>query len=907
MLISVLVSLSFAAAPNLVKPKGITQEATVEGLTEYRLANGFKVLFVPDPSSPQVTVNLTVFVGSRHEDYGEKGMAHLFEHMLFKKTKKFADIKKTLSEMGGDANGTTSNDRTNYFEIFSANDDTVKGAIELEAERLASAIISRDQLVTEMTVVRNEFESGENRPNRVLSQRVTSAAYLWHNYGRATIGNRSDIEAVPTVRLQAFYEKYYQPDNAMLIVSGKFDEQKALQVIANTFGKIPKPKRSLPPQTYTVEPVQDGERSITVRRVGGTPLFNVQYHVPAATDPDFAPVDVLSNVLGVPPSGRLYRALVDSKKSAKAECFTSALNEAGTIECMVELTAKDAPGPAREAMLAELENVSKKPVTAAETERAKTQLLKQFELTLNSPDRIGIDISEYAALGDWRMFFIYRDRIKAVTVDDVNRVAQRYLKASNRTLGEYVPTEKPDRTEVPGLVELAPMLKAYKPAEGIAQGEVFAATPSNIEARTIRSALPNGMALALLSKKTRGEKVELAIKLGFGSPKTMMGQRATTLYLARMLQRGTKTKTREQFKDALDALNASLRIAPGAQSVTAIIEVRRPQLMAAVDLVAEALKAPAFDPKELESLRRESIAEAEAAKDEPSAVGRLVVRRLLNPYPKDHPYFAPSFDDLIAEAKEMKLDQIKALHVQLYGAQSGQVAAVGDFDTGELTAKLTAHFGSWTAPQPYERIARPYQAIAAKNLTVDLPDKANAYFGAALPMPVKDGDSDYVPLMVADYLLGGGFMAGRVTQRLREKEGLSYGAGTFLTVSPLDDSAALMGYAIYAPQNAGKIENGFKEELEKAVASGFTEAELKSALQGLKQGRSSSYADDGWVTMSLLEQAEVKRTFTYESNIDSRLEKISATQVSEALKKYVDPKSFSYVKAGDLKKIEAPR
>jgi zinc protease len=902
MLLSALIALSLSAAP----PKPFTEGPVVEGFSEYRLPNGLRVVLAADPSSPQVTVNLTVMVGSRHEDYGEKGMAHLFEHMLFKKTKKVPDIKKALTEMGGMANGSTWFDRTNYFEIFPASDATVKAAIDLESERLANAIISREQLATEMTVVRNELEMGENNPARVLSQRVESAAFMWHNYGKDTIGPRSDIETVPTERLQAFYAKYYQPDNAVLILSGKFDAQKALAAIADSFGKIPRPKRVLVP-TYTVEPVQDGERSVTVRRVGGTPVLDVVYHVPSAADPDFAAIDVLSYVLGDAPSGRVYKALVETKKAARASCYAYQTREPGIMHCTAELTAKDAPAAAKDALLAELEGLAKKPLTQVEVERAKASMLKDYEMALNAPDRIGVMLSEFAALGDWRMFFIHRDRIKAITADDVNRVAQRYLKPSNRTFGEYVPTEKPDRAEVPGLVDLKPVLDAYQPAQGVAQGEAFEATPKNIEARTTRSALPNGFTLALLPKKTRGGTVQVAIKLDLGSLATLTGQGTAAGFAAGMLSRGTKTKTREQFKDALDQLKASLEFYPEPQGVNAVLEVRRPQLLAALDLIGEALKTPAFDAKEFEALRRETIARGEQAKDEPSAVGQTALRRLTAPYPKGHPYYVPSIDENIADAKDVKLEAAKDFQAKFYGAQAGHAAVVGDFDPKEVSDKLTALFGTWTAAQKYERIPRPFQAVAPQNATLELPDKANAYFGAFTPVKMKDSDADFPALMVADYLLGGGFLAGRVPQRLREKEGLSYGAGTALRVRPLDDSAVLVGYAIYAPQNATKIETGFKEEVERAVNGGFTDAEFKSGMQGLTQSRASQYADDQQIAGNLIEQTEVGRSFLYEADVDASLSKLSVSDVNAALKKYVDPKAFSFVKAGDFKKVVAPR
>ena len=241
--------------------------ASIEGVTEYRLANGARVLLFPEASRPTVTVNMTVLVGSRHEGYGESGMAHLLEHMVFKGTPTHPQVPKALRDHGASFNGTTNIDRTNYFETMPATDENLEFGIALESDRLVNSFVKGEDLLSEMTVVRNEFERGENSPGSVLSERIHAAAYEWHNYGKSTIGNRSDIERVPIENLQAFYKKYYQPDNVVLIVAGKFDEAKALALVEKYLGSIPKPTRKLD-ATYTEEPPQDGERTVTLRRVG---------------------------------------------------------------------------------------------------------------------------------------------------------------------------------------------------------------------------------------------------------------------------------------------------------------------------------------------------------------------------------------------------------------------------------------------------------------------------------------------------------------------------------------------------------------------------------------------------------------------------------------------------------------
>ena len=305
--------LVLAAILTAAPPKPFTQGASVEGVTEYRLPNGLRVLFVPDESVANLTVNLTVLVGSRHEGYGEKGMAHLLEHMLFKGSAKYKDPKKEMGARGASWNGTTREDRTNYFETLTASDANLDFTIRFEADRLMNSFVDKKDLETEMTVVRNEFEMSENNGPRVLRDRVRAAAMPWHNYGRSVIGIKADIELVPIDNLKAFYKRYYQPDNAVLVVAGHFDEGKAFKIIGDSFGKIPKPTRLLP-TTFTREPVQDGERFVTVRRVGGVPSLAAAWRIPGSTDPDYPALMVLQGVLGDQPQGRLHQAIVDGPK-----------------------------------------------------------------------------------------------------------------------------------------------------------------------------------------------------------------------------------------------------------------------------------------------------------------------------------------------------------------------------------------------------------------------------------------------------------------------------------------------------------------------------------------------------------------------------------------------------------------
>ncbi|MBN2320042.1 MAG: insulinase family protein, partial [Acidobacteria bacterium] len=362
-------------------PEGVEKIASVEGITEYRLSNGLRVLLFPEPSKPTITVNITYLVGSASESYGETGMAHLLEHLMFKGSPKHPDIPQELTEHGARPNGSTSYDRTNYFETFQATDENLEWALDLEADRMVHSFIAKKDLDSEMTVVRNEFEIGENDPLGVLQERVLSTAYLWHNYGNSPIGARSDIENVPIERLQAFYRKFYQPDNAVLIVAGKIDESKTLNLVVEKFGAIPRPARSLP-NLYTAEPTQDGERSVVLRRVGDTKLIFVVYHIPSGSHPDQAEVSLLARILSDTPSGRLYKALVETQKASSVAGGVLALHDPGVMAFLAEVREENSLEEARDILLDTVEKIVDSPITEEEMQRARTATLKNIDLTL---------------------------------------------------------------------------------------------------------------------------------------------------------------------------------------------------------------------------------------------------------------------------------------------------------------------------------------------------------------------------------------------------------------------------------------------------------------------------------------------------------------------------------------------
>ncbi|MGH9645321.1 MAG: M16 family metallopeptidase, partial [Bryobacteraceae bacterium] len=874
--------------------------------TEYRLGNGLQVLLFPDNSKAKVTINVTYMVGSRHEGAGETGMAHLLEHMLFKGTQKHKEIMGELSAHGNDFNGSTSWDRTNYFETVPGTDTDLRWALEMEADRMVNSRVAKSDLDTEMTVVRNEFERGENSPDQVLEERVLSTAYLWHPYGRSPIGTLSDIEKVPIEKLQAFYRNYYQPDDAMLLVAGKFDPAKTLAWITEDFGVIPKPTRKLLP-TYTVEPTQDGEREVVLRRVGDHQSVMMAFHVPAGSHPDSPALDVLSGILSDAPAGRLYKALVESKKAINEDAENYSLHDPG-VEMFSATVAKDKSlEDAEKTMLSVIDGLIKEPPSKEEVDRAKTRLLKNIDLELNNSGRVGLALSEWGSMGDWRLIYLNRDQVEKVTPEDVARVAKLYLKPSNRTIGRYLPEAQPDRSVIPPSPDIVSELKDYKGKAAIEEGEVFDPSPANIESRTTRITLPSGLKLVLLPKKTRGGTVVADLQLHFGDEKSLTGKGAAPRMAGSLLMRGTQKHTRQQLQDEFDRIKARVGVSGSLAGATASIDTVRAGLVPALRLAAEILREPSFPESDFEQIRQASIAQLEAGRSEPQTIASIAMNRYLNAaYPPGDPRYTLTIDENIDQLKKVTLEETKKFYADFYGASNAELAVVGDFDAAEVRKVAEELFGSWKSPKPYSLVKREWRKLNSVDDTFEAPDKANAMFYAVTTVDMDQQNPDYPAMVLADRIIGGDEKS-KLWVRIREKEGLSYGVNSSFRAGPQEKYASFAAGASAKPENVDKVEAAFKDEMTKAVTAGFTAEEVATAKNALMQERQLSRSQDGSLAGLFVSQAELGRTMQRESDLEKKILDTTPTQLAAAFKKWIDPASIAYFKSGDFKKAAAAK
>lgn len=887
----------------LAQPEGIEQVTSVEGIVEYRLDNGMKVLLMPDRSRPTTTINVTYFVGSKHESYGETGMAHLLEHMLFYGTADHQDIKAEITERGGFANGTTWYDRTNYFQTLPAGEDNLEWAIRMEADRMVNSLIDGEDLASEMTVVRNEFEIGETNPIGVLMQRVMATAYLWHGYGRSTIGARSDIENVPVERLHDFYRRYYQPDNAMLVLSGNFETDRALELVGTHFGAIARPERSgdmkLWP-TYTRDPVQDGERGVTVRRSGSFQAVMGAWHVPSALHADAAAVQVLAHVLGEAPSGRLHQALVVEELASQVGSFAMSLGEPSLLMTYAQVDRDGDLEAVRRVLLETIDALETNPPGEEEVRRAVNALKRNFELTLNDSNRVGIELSEWAAAGDWRLLFHFRDQLDSVTVDDVIRVADRYLTRDNRTIGQFIPDSEPERAEIPAAPDAQELLAGYQGREARSEGEAFDPSAVNIEQRLVRFELPNGAKVALLPKRTRGGRVEGRITMRLGTLDTVRGLGEVPGFTASMLMRGSEHHDRQAIRDRVSELESSLSIG-GGTLVSASLESKREHLMPLLDLTAEVLRSPSFEASEIDELRRQQLTSLDQSSDDPLSVASRALNRHTSPFPADHPSYTPSWKEARQRIEAIERSELLDFHQRFYGFGPGTtISFVGDFDPDELRTALENHFGDWSQRIAFERYERPYQEVESEAITLQLDDKANAGLLGSHAIRMRDDHPDYPALALAGHLIGGGFLSSRLSERIRDDEGLSYGVGGSFNADSIDERGSFFVYAMYAPQNRQRLVEVLFEELGRVIDAGFEAEEVERGKRGYLQQLELMRSDDSRLTSILGNNLYLGRDMYQQAEFERKVAALGPEEVTAAVREHLKPERISYVVAGDF-------
>jgi zinc protease len=657
----------------------------------------------------------------------------------------------------------------------------------------------------------------------------------------------------------------------------------------------------------------------------------VAYHAVAAGHPDAAPLQVLAGVMnggrggrgggGARPDGRLEKALVDTKLAQTATMGFQQLHDPGLVQVSATLTKDQSLDAVRDAIVKTIDEVATNPPTQEEVERVRSQLVRGLENNLSNPQAIATGALNTAiAQGDWRLMFLQHDRLVKVQPPDLVRVAKEYFKPSNRTVGYYTPDMSPDRTVVPSRPDLQSTLTNYTSSVTVVRGESFEPTIANIDSRIARSRLPNGMRVAVLSKRTANNMVTATIDLRFGDRTTLVDRREAASMAGSLLMSGTRRYTRQQLQEQFRTLNAQVNVVGGGgaggggggggrgggagggglPNASASITAPAENFLAAVRLAVEILKEPALPQDEFDRIKTQRVKALEELPTEPTQLAAERLNRYLSPFAKGDAQYAPTREEQLSEARSVTLDDARKFHSEFYGANYGVFAVVGPVAPAVVQQAATELLGAWNTAKRYTPLVTPFKKVAPINEKIETPDKANAQFLAGQRFQLSQNDPDYPAIVLASYMFGEPITS-RISDRIRNREGLSYGANARLTVPAEGDSALLSGTVSLNPGAGPRVESSFVDELKKVYADGFTAAEVARAQKAYLDARMVGRSTDGALLTLIASHEQLDRPFTWDANLERRIQALTAGDINAAFRKYIDPSALSIVKAGDFK------
>ena len=576
------------------------------GIKEYTMtSNGLRVLLKQDNTAPVATFMVTYEVGSRNEAIGYTGSTHLLEHLMFKGSRKFNTKKgnsvfQTLQSLGARMNATTWLDRTNYFAVLPS--EHLETLIEIEADRMRNAYIKEEDRQSEMTVVRNEFERGQNSPSGVLDENIWATAYQAHPYHHSTIGWKEDIENVSIERLREFYDTFYWPNNATAIAIGDFTEKETLSMIKKHFGKIRKSTKPIP-EVYTAEPKQEGIRTITLKRAGQQGIVGVAHKTPAATHPDAPAFMVLSAILSSGKNSRFYKNITDKGLTTSVYIWDSLFRDPGLFTVYANLSPDVDHKTVEKAVVDEYEKIKKDGVSDEEVKNAQTQLIASMKFRQDGSYAIASGLNEAIASGDWTLYTTYDEKIGSVTKEDVQRIVKENFKEDLSTIGYFIPLgaggqNKKLATSAKDLEKMK--LKHYSEEEELLSSKVVDSEPVE--------------GIRLLTLK-RGSGVVTLTGSMLGGDIYASGNARTADMVAAMLDQGTTNMTKFEISAKLESAGARLGFFSGQARVGFSGKFLSEDTKMVFDLLADQLKNPLFAEEDLNKVKKRQVANYKRSKE----------------------------------------------------------------------------------------------------------------------------------------------------------------------------------------------------------------------------------------------------------------------------------------------------
>lgn len=895
------------------------------GIEEYLYQpNGMNVLLLQDNASPVATVQIVYRVGSKNEVLGNTGSTHLLEHLMFKGTTTFNkkngnSITDVLQNTGAQLNATTWYDRTNYHETLPS--DKIGLALQIEADRMRNSLLLEEDKEAEMTVVRNEFERGENNPNSLLDKEIWAAAYIAHPYHHTTIGWKSDIEKAPIDVLRKFYNTYYWPDNATLTIIGDFKKETIFELIETYFGKITKAPNAMP-QPYTEEPQQYGPRKIVVKKPGELGVVNKSYKIPGALHEDLPALNILGEIIGAGPSAILNKTFVDSRMGIYAYANATNFKEVGlfTIGVGFPTTSKHDDIDAKISEV--VAKIQREGVTQDEVNRVVAKISAQTILSRDGSGVIASGLNEAIASGDWTDYVTGVDRLKKVTPADVLRVAQKYLVEDQSTTGYFIPKQSgtnqgQDAPQANNFIpENGPFYYRH-PEGGHSHEETSSAVSWEQKNSSTEIALDENIieknassykrekvaGIDVVSVKTSAKDfVTVAASISLGNFVNENKNQMIPSLTASMLSKGTMINDKFKFSEKLQKLGVNLNVSASTTKINIGFKCLKKDLDQVIVLLAEELRNPLFDKVEFENLKQQFIGNIQQNLNDPGERGSIALTQAI--YTKGNPNYNLSVEEDLTNIKNATLDELKAFHKKYFGPASMHLVIVGDTDGANLNASLKKSFKNWSGGVTETLKFEEAVKAASKTEVVTIAEKPSAELFIGQYTGLKRADADYIPFYIANYTLGAGF-AGRLMQTVRDNDGLTYNISSSLSGN-IFTGGYWMVNASFNPTLFQKGLDATMVQVSQWVKEGITAEELQNKKTNLIGSFKVGMSTTRGLSSTILSFLERGLEPNYIEQYPKDIEKVTLKEVNDAIKKYIQLDKMIVIKSGSLDKDGNP-
>ena len=859
------------------------------GIKEYKMtSNNLRVLLKKDKSAPVATFMVTYEVGSRNEAIGYTGSTHLLEHLMFKGSRRFNTTKgnsvfQTLQSLGARMNATTWLDRTNYFAVLPS--EHLESLIEIEADRMRNAWIKEEDRQSEMTVVRNEFERGQNSPSGVLDEHIWATAYHAHPYHHSTIGWKEDIENVSIERLKEFYDTFYWPNNATAIAIGDFEEKDALAMIKKHFGKIRKSTKPIP-EVYTAEPEQEGIRTVTLKRAGQQGIVGVAHKTPSATNKDAAAFMVLSSILSSGKNSRFYKNITDKGLTTSIYIWDSLFKDPGLFTVYANLSPDVKHKTVESLIIQEYEKIKTDGVTEAEVKKAQAQLVAAMKFSQDGSYAIASGLNEAIASGDWTLYTTYSEKIKNVTKEDVQRVVVEYFKEDLSTVGYFIPKNKGAQGER--------AITSAKELEKIKKKYITGAEEESLSSKIVQSEPISGVRLFSLE---RGSGVVTMQGSFLGGDVYSNENRRVSDMVVSMLDQGTKNMSKFEISEKLESVGARLNFFNGQARVGFSGKFLEEDTEMVFEIMADQIKNPLFSEQELEKVKKRAIAGYKRSKE--STRGNAMNNMLEAFYGKDHQNSPTNPDQAIEDIKKITAQNLEEYHSKNYGTGSMVIVVVGDIKHQELEKMVKESFGGWKKSPLNTKKEERVASKKAGKVYLTMQDKTSTDFLVGTALEIDRYHPDYLPLYLGTHTLGGNFSA-RLMQTVRVKEGLTYGINSSLSGFGNGNDGYWMVGGTFAPQLLSKGESSTLREVKLWLEKGITQKELDVTKSTLTGGFQVGFDTTGGLASGILSAVVTHNSLEYLDSYPEQVKKITLDQVNEAIKKYITLDGLYRVAAGSI-------